>query len=133
MRWSLIVPTFLVVEFALSFVSVALPVPRLSHRLERRALNAKAHSKAYRASAAAHPNLYAFDDHGGVTLKKLPRHKRLPQGQKLLRVPMLDADHIYEHQMLKKNLENNGLRWGLLSHGLQNKAKTILIDQEGWR
>jgi len=123
MRWSLILSTSV---FVLSTFSVALVIPssESSVDLERRAGGAK--TSNYRKNAEKHDYLYSFDQTGAVSREKLKSKDRPANGRKILKVPKIDADHVFEHQMLNNHLAKHGLKYDDLDPELQDKVKGIL-------
>jgi hypothetical protein len=131
MRWSLILSTFFVVQSVLSFVCVALAIPPSLDELERRAQGlswSKVSSKAYRTNSKSHHYAYTFHQTGDVTRSKLKHPARLRHGEKAIKFPHVDADHVFEHQMLQKELQYHGLAAHDLAEGLQKKVKSIMND-----
>jgi len=129
MRWSLILSTSLTV---LSTFSAALVIPLASSDsyvdLERRAGGAKASSKTYRKNSENHNYAYKFDKSGGVTRAKLKPKDRPAHGKSVLMVPKVDADHVFENQMLNNHLSKHNLKYDTLHPKLKSEVKNILND-----
>ncbi|KAF8799706.1 hypothetical protein BYT27DRAFT_7119876 [Phlegmacium glaucopus] len=100
MRWPLILSTFITALSTLSFVCVSLIVPLSWVEIERRA-GAKDTSKNYRENAKGHEYAYTFGGPSGVTREKLKPDEISANGEEMLKIPGVHADHVYEHQMLK--------------------------------
>jgi len=127
MRWSLILSTSLTVLSTLS-VALVIPLSESSVDLERRAGGAKASSKTYRKNSESHDYAYKFDQTGGVTREKLKPSERQANGQKMIKIPKTDADHVFEHQMLQNHLKKQGLQYDKLDPKLKTEVKGILND-----
>jgi hypothetical protein len=127
MRWSLILPAFVLVQSALSFVCVALAIPPSLNNLEARArTSAKISSAAYRKNSQGHHYSYTIDGSGRATRKRLTKNERLDHGEELLKLPKIDADHIFEHQMFGSVLGDHGLTFAGLPSTLQEEARNIM-------
>ncbi|KAF8149155.1 hypothetical protein B0H34DRAFT_802663 [Crassisporium funariophilum] len=133
MRWSLIIPTFVLVQYAFSFSYAAPVIPPLPDQLERRAKadSAKASPKTYRGNAAKHPFRYQTEKKNiKASRHKLEVKDRLDHGKALLATPNTDADHIYEDQMVKKVLQDNGMVLRKLPHDFIHEVRRIINSPE---
>ncbi|KAF8814337.1 hypothetical protein BYT27DRAFT_7179596 [Phlegmacium glaucopus] len=114
MRWSLILSTFITVLSALSFVCVALVVPSSWVELERRdSIIRKIYSASStdcQANAEQHP--YSYDGDFRKPLNQKDRAAHAAHVKKMLKEGSMDmdADHIYEIQMINHQIREV---WGL--------------------
>ncbi|KAF8881673.1 hypothetical protein CPB84DRAFT_1817231 [Gymnopilus junonius] len=127
MRWSLILSTLVLVQSALSFLCVALAIPPSWLALDRRTIGAgpKASSKTYRKNSQKHAHAYKFDGEG-VTREKLKPEEIQANGAHMIKIPHTDADHIFELQMFKSQLDDHKLRFDKLDPNLRKDVQEII-------